>query len=101
MFYGSILEDYKQLTYDFAFMVTATRRFPEFLERALSIISDEVSIEAIDFIKQLLQRAPKDRMTLEQAMKHSWIMNSNPSDVTLQKGLAAHKKRNPLLLKNL
>eukprot|EP00970_Alexandrium_tamarense_P013440 scaffold3401_cov277-Alexandrium_tamarense.AAC.1 len=34
-----------------------------------------VSLEAKDFIRRLLQKDPSKRMTVEQALRHPWLMN--------------------------
>lgn len=38
---------------------------------------DEVSDEAKDFIGKLLVKDPRQRMTTDQALEHSWIIKSS------------------------
>lgn len=42
-----------------------------------------VSREAQDFIRRLLQKNPRKRMTVEQALNHPWIARHNNIDVAL------------------
>ena len=40
---------------------------------------DKVSVAAKDFIRRLLVRSPKERMTAEQALQHPWISCASPA----------------------
>lgn len=46
----------------------------------------ELSDHAKDFVLRLLKRNPEDRMTLEEALKHPWLSNSQPSTSPLHSG---------------
>ena len=44
----------------------------------------ELSEQAKDFIMRLLLRNPDDRMTLDEALNHPWLNNSDPSNLPLR-----------------
>lgn len=46
---------------------------------------DEVSDLAKDFIKHLLVKNPKERLTAEEALQHEWLADGNASDKKLKK----------------
>jgi serine/threonine protein kinase len=48
--------------------------------------NNELSDHAKDFVLRLLKRNPEDRMTLEEALKHPWLSNSQPSTSPLHSG---------------
>ncbi|CAA3011342.1 CDPK-related kinase 5 [Olea europaea subsp. europaea] len=59
-----------------------------------------LSPEAKDFVKRLLNKDPRKRMTAAQAMCHPWIKNSNdykvPLDILVFKLMKAYMRSSPL-----
>ncbi|KAL1809901.1 hypothetical protein ACET3Z_026891 [Daucus carota] len=59
-----------------------------------------VSSEAKDFVKRLLNKDPRKRMTAAQALCHSWIKNSNdikfPLDILVFKLMKVYMRSSPL-----
>ncbi|KAL2552006.1 CDPK-related kinase 5 [Forsythia ovata] len=59
-----------------------------------------LSSEAKDFVKRLLNKDPRKRMTAAQAMCHPWIKNSNdikvPLDILVFKLMKAYMRSSPL-----
>jgi serine/threonine protein kinase len=46
---------------------------------------DDVSDMAKDFIKHLLVKSPKERLSAEQALQHPWLEDGNASEKKLKK----------------
>merc|ERR1712127_116515 len=44
---------------------------------------ENVSGEAIDFIRRMLQMDPGKRLTAEQALRHPWILKHSRTDVVM------------------
>ncbi|XP_073128683.1 CDPK-related kinase 5-like isoform X2 [Henckelia pumila] len=59
-----------------------------------------LSSEAKDFVKRLLNKDPRKRMTAAQAMCHPWIRNTNdikvPLDISIFKLMKAYMRSSPL-----
>ncbi|KAL0343650.1 UNVERIFIED_CONTAM: CDPK-related kinase [Sesamum angustifolium] len=59
-----------------------------------------LSSEAKDFVKRLLNKDPRKRMTAAQALCHPWIKNSNdikvPLDILIFKLMRAYMRSSPL-----
>ncbi|CAI9752838.1 unnamed protein product [Fraxinus pennsylvanica] len=59
-----------------------------------------LSSDAKDFVKRLLSKDPRKRMTAAQAMCHPWIKNSNdvkvPLDILIFKLMKAYMRSSPL-----
>lgn len=59
-----------------------------------------LSAEAKDFVKRLLNKDPRKRMTAAQALSHPWIRNNNdikvPLDISIFKLLKAYMRSSPL-----
>ena len=41
---------------------------------------DGISLESFDLIENLLKKDPKNRLTINDMLKHSWITNESPSE---------------------
>ena len=57
---------------------------------------NEISPECIDLITRLLMKDPMERITLEDALKHSWFksLDVNSTTGTLMNKFAAKKLKN-------
>uniref|UniRef100_A0A453B2P1 Protein kinase domain-containing protein n=1 Tax=Aegilops tauschii subsp. strangulata TaxID=200361 RepID=A0A453B2P1_AEGTS len=73
---------------------------PEVLHRCYSTEADVWSIEAMDFVKRLLSKDPRRRMTAAQALGHPWIRNYNdikmPLDVLIFRLIKAYIRSSSL-----
>ncbi|KAM1390750.1 hypothetical protein ACFX2I_018541 [Malus domestica] len=73
---------------------------PEVLHRSYATEADVWSVEARDFVKRLLNKDPRKRMTAAQALCHPWLKNSNdikvPLDILIFKLMKVYMRSSPL-----
>ncbi|KAL9415079.1 hypothetical protein AB3S75_043368 [Citrus x aurantiifolia] len=73
---------------------------PEVLHRSYGTEADVWSIDAKDFVKLLLNKDPRKRMTAAQALSHPWIRNYNnvkvPLDISILKLMKAYMQSSSL-----
>lgn len=69
-------EDEYRLNRPFAVFKSILTKEPDFTDK----IWNDISIEAIDFIKQCLHKEYADRPCAEKALSHKWLTNTDCSD---------------------